>query len=165
MTFDPLFARHLKISPEDYPVRWEEKGHHPDDYQILSAPLTQEFFVSPHRRRDDLFWFRTSFRVGKEKFLPMSFLIWDWYHYHWAASSYLHLTYRAYELLESYHPHIEPDEARDVMASDQGITDLYQDSPARLEQCGDKVCWVIAVQASGINTRTPTQTFASLSPG
>ncbi|KAJ7278392.1 hypothetical protein C8J57DRAFT_1465507 [Mycena rebaudengoi] len=87
--------------------------------------------------------------------------------------------------------HIEPDEARDVIASDQGITDLYQDSPARvsplpyfksctirgqsrrdgervsviLEQCGDKVCWVIAVQASGINTRTPTQTFASLSPG
>ncbi|KAJ7238374.1 hypothetical protein C8J57DRAFT_1246451 [Mycena rebaudengoi] len=61
--------------------------------------------------------------------------------------------------------HIEPDEARDVMASDQGITDLYQDSPARLEQCGDKVCWAIAVQASGISTRTPTQTFASLSPG
>ncbi|KAJ7245693.1 hypothetical protein C8J57DRAFT_1361478 [Mycena rebaudengoi] len=101
ISFDIEYSRlnPFSISPEDYPVGWEN-GQHPDDYQILSAPLPQQFFVSPHRRRDDLFWFRTSFKLGKDKFLPMSFLIWDlnptW------ASSYIYLHARAHHLLKSH---------------------------------------------------------------
>jgi hypothetical protein len=81
----------FSISPEDYPVGWES-GQHPDDYQILPAPLKPEFFVAPRRRHDTLLWYRTSFKLGKDKFLPMSFLIWDlkptW------ASSYIYLNKR-----------------------------------------------------------------------
>ncbi|KAJ7285822.1 hypothetical protein C8J57DRAFT_1285892 [Mycena rebaudengoi] len=77
-----------------------ESGQHPDDYQILSAPLKPEFFVAPRRRHDTLLWYRTSFKLGKDKFLPMSFLIWD-LELTW-ASSYIYLHERAHHLLKSH---------------------------------------------------------------
>ncbi|KAJ7245688.1 hypothetical protein C8J57DRAFT_1476289, partial [Mycena rebaudengoi] len=101
LSFDLEYSRlnPFSISPEDYPVGWES-GQHPDDYQILSAPLKPEFFVAPRRRHDTLLWYRTSFKLGKDKFLPMSFLIWDleptW------ASSYIYLQERVYHLLKSH---------------------------------------------------------------
>ncbi|KAJ7248417.1 hypothetical protein C8J57DRAFT_717364 [Mycena rebaudengoi] len=78
LSFDLEYSRlnPFSISLEDYPVGWES-GQHPDDYQILSAPLKPEFFVAPRRRHDTLLWYRTCFKLGKDKFLPMSFLIWD----------------------------------------------------------------------------------------
>ncbi|KAJ6525750.1 hypothetical protein B0H19DRAFT_590773 [Mycena capillaripes] len=82
------------VSKEHYPEGWEY-GHHPDDYKMLPAHLKPEFFFNPRPEQFPLFH-RISFKIGDDKFLPMSFVV------HSGAPASLYLSDKAFCLLQKH---------------------------------------------------------------
>lgn len=64
----------IALCAEDYPTNFI-CGCHPGDYVVADAPIVAEHVYHHARGRHNRLWFRVSWSVGGDNFLPMSFLL------------------------------------------------------------------------------------------